>query len=311
MDAPGRGLFGPPHPFHTRILLFVPEFYLNATRNVYLRALRSASADRGYTHEEASWSLYLDVDKGEDKSLRSRAAQWGINRNVLIERPKTGGPSHWEEITRLTWMISTSDERQWTPQAERYVELAGLIYDPGIAPRARLSMQGAETYRPPADIVERLRARGQPNAGQKKAKEQPKTIENGAETQGGQPKGNQKKAKEQQHTNTSSASKHQEPPPKASPSPPRGGLCVGVGLPDWIDAEAWSGFVEMRRKIRKPMTERAARLTVRDLEKLKAAGQDPNAVLDQSTKRCWQGVFPLEPSSLPPKPKATPAGVWR
>lgn len=64
-------------------------------------------------------------------------------------------------------------------------------------------------------------------------------------------------------------------------------------LPEWIDSEAWDGYEEMRRKIRKPMTDRARSMAVRELERLKADGYDPNAVLDQSTFNSWQGLFEL------------------
>jgi hypothetical protein len=65
-------------------------------------------------------------------------------------------------------------------------------------------------------------------------------------------------------------------------------------LPDWIDPEAWAGYVEMRKRIKKPMTERAAKLVVESLGRLKQAGNDPSAVLDQSTQNSWQGVFPIK-----------------
>jgi hypothetical protein len=63
--------------------------------------------------------------------------------------------------------------------------------------------------------------------------------------------------------------------------------------PEWVPAEAWSGFVENRRKIRHPMTPRAAQLVIAELTKLRAAGQDPGAVLDQSTRNGWRDVFGL------------------
>ncbi len=77
-------------------------------------------------------------------------------------------------------------------------------------------------------------------------------------------------------------------------------------LPDWIDVEAWEGYEEMRRKIRKPMTDRARTLAVRELEKLKAAGNDPNEVLDQSTLHSWQGLFELREKSKPKQVDTTP-----
>src|SRR5262249_18536393 len=57
----------------------------------------------------------------------------------------------------------------------------------------------------------------------------------------------------------------------------------GASAPaDWIPTEAWAGFIEMRKKIRGPLTDRAVALIVTELEKLRASGEDPGAVLDQS-----------------------------
>lgn len=67
-----------------------------------------------------------------------------------------------------------------------------------------------------------------------------------------------------------------------------------MNLPDWIPAEAWAGYVEMRKKIKKPLaTDRAIKLAINTLERLKAEGQDVEAVLDQSTMNSWQGLFPV------------------
>lgn len=64
-------------------------------------------------------------------------------------------------------------------------------------------------------------------------------------------------------------------------------------LPDWIPADAWDGFEEMRRRANDPMTDRARRLIVGKLTKLAEDGHPPGDVLDQSTMRCWSGVFPI------------------
>lgn len=62
-------------------------------------------------------------------------------------------------------------------------------------------------------------------------------------------------------------------------------------LPDWIDPEVWTGFEEMRVKIKKPMTDRARELVVIELGKLKASGEDHHASLNQSTLNDWQDVY--------------------
>ncbi len=64
-------------------------------------------------------------------------------------------------------------------------------------------------------------------------------------------------------------------------------------LPDWIGADSWQGYEEMRKRIRKPMTDRARKLAIADLENLRSHGEDPAAVLDQSTMNGWQGLFEL------------------
>ena len=76
--------------------------------------------------------------------------------------------------------------------------------------------------------------------------------------------------------------------------------------PAWVDRDAWAGYLEMRRAIRKPATVRAMQLSIKTLEKLRDAGNDPNEVLDQSTQRCWQGLFQLPPE-MRTKPESNPA----
>jgi hypothetical protein len=50
----------------------------------------------------------------------------------------------------------------------------------------------------------------------------------------------------------------------------------------------------MRRKKRAPNTERALKLAVRELEKLRACGDAPESVLNQSTMQSWTGLFALK-----------------
>lgn len=79
---------------------------------------------------------------------------------------------------------------------------------------------------------------------------------------------------------------------KASPAKPR---ALEV-LPEWVPADAWTGFSEMRRSIKKPMTETAARLMLLKLAKLRDGGHDPRAVLEKSTILNWAGIYPLKPA---------------
>jgi hypothetical protein len=64
-------------------------------------------------------------------------------------------------------------------------------------------------------------------------------------------------------------------------------------LPDWVPVEEWSGYLEMRTKIRKPMTGRAMRMAVKMLVALKEQGHEPAAVLNQSIFKSWQSLWPV------------------
>lgn len=64
-------------------------------------------------------------------------------------------------------------------------------------------------------------------------------------------------------------------------------------LPDWVPAEPWSDWLEVRRKIKAPNTAKAMSLAVKALEKLRDDGDDPAEVLNQSVMRGWRGIFPI------------------
>ena len=84
------------------------------------------------------------------------------------------------------------------------------------------------------------------------------------------------------------------PQPKKSTASKPKAATPKVVLPDWMPIEAWDGFVEMRRKSKKPFTDRAAQLIVKKLASLRDQGDDPGEVLDRSTVNGWQGVFPMK-----------------
>ena len=66
-----------------------------------------------------------------------------------------------------------------------------------------------------------------------------------------------------------------------------------IELPEWLlpYSEKWAGYIEMRKLIRKPMTDRAMRLAFGILDDLRARGFDPGEVLDQSIFMAWQGLY--------------------
>ena len=59
--------------------------------------------------------------------------------------------------------------------------------------------------------------------------------------------------------------------------------------------EAWNGFLEMRREIKKPATEYAQKLLLRKLQNLSADNTKVAvAILEQSVTSSWQDVYPLK-----------------
>lgn len=65
-------------------------------------------------------------------------------------------------------------------------------------------------------------------------------------------------------------------------------------LPDWVPRSEWSAYVEMRKRLKKPMTAKAAELAIAKLAEMAKQGHSPAAVLNQSTFNSWQGLFPIK-----------------
>lgn len=70
-----------------------------------------------------------------------------------------------------------------------------------------------------------------------------------------------------------------------------GKAAAGVEVPDWVPAEAWGAFLEMRRANRKAPTARAAALLIAQLDRWRGEGHDPAAILNQSTMNNWTGLY--------------------
>lgn len=62
-------------------------------------------------------------------------------------------------------------------------------------------------------------------------------------------------------------------------------------LPDWVPRESWDAWLQVRKRKKAPDTERALVLAVAEMDKLRRQGEDPGAILDQSTTRGWTGLF--------------------
>ena len=66
----------------------------------------------------------------------------------------------------------------------------------------------------------------------------------------------------------------------------------------WISSESWEAFRLMRKQIKAPLTPYAEKLIMMELVKLKAAGHDPQACLDQSIMLGWRDVWPPKEKGL-------------
>ena len=77
---------------------------------------------------------------------------------------------------------------------------------------------------------------------------------------------------------------------------------ISFSLPDWVPADPWNRYAEMRRAKRKPLTDNSARLAIEQLERLASDGHPPGEVLDQSTLNDWTGLFELKASTVRQEP---------
>lgn len=67
-------------------------------------------------------------------------------------------------------------------------------------------------------------------------------------------------------------------------------------LPDWLPAERWADFVEHRKSMRKPMTDRARSQMLKHLADLKAKGHDVLILMDTAIRSGWQDVYEPKPA---------------
>jgi len=73
---------------------------------------------------------------------------------------------------------------------------------------------------------------------------------------------------------------------------------AGDPLPDWMPVEAWAAFIDMRVKIKKPMTDYAQKLMLKKLAAFYANDLDPSVILNQSIMNGWQDLYaPKEAST--------------
>lgn len=79
--------------------------------------------------------------------------------------------------------------------------------------------------------------------------------------------------------------------------------------------QAINDFLEMRKKIKKPMTERALKMLLGKLDELAATDENKIKVLDQSILHNWQTIYPLkeqeQDKQIKPQQEFIPTFVYR
>lgn len=77
-----------------------------------------------------------------------------------------------------------------------------------------------------------------------------------------------------------------------------------ASLPTWLPKELWNEYKEHRRKLKAPLTDYAEYLELKELTKLRDAGNDPEKVINKTIQKGWKGLFELK--GKPDKPAVKP-----
>jgi hypothetical protein len=86
---------------------------------------------------------------------------------------------------------------------------------------------------------------------------------------------------------------------KTIPHKPCAVVVEAATIPDWLPLEPWNQFLLHRaQKDRKPLSTVTQSLAFKQLDKLRLAGHDPAAVIEQSILNNWSGLFPLRTEKL-------------
>jgi len=68
-----------------------------------------------------------------------------------------------------------------------------------------------------------------------------------------------------------------------------------IVYPDWLPKETFIEFVEMRKKLKKPLLEKSYNRFFNHLKKIcNESKSTPEEILNQSILNSWQGIFPLK-----------------
>lgn len=63
-------------------------------------------------------------------------------------------------------------------------------------------------------------------------------------------------------------------------------------IPEWLDADLWVSFLEMRKTIKAPMTDKAKKMFFTKLDKLISEGHSQKLLFEKAIINNWKSVFP-------------------
>jgi uncharacterized protein YdaU (DUF1376 family) len=69
-----------------------------------------------------------------------------------------------------------------------------------------------------------------------------------------------------------------------------------VPLPAWLPLPVWKDWIEHRKSVKKPLTERACSLTLGQLADFQKRGHNPVSIINTSIQNGWQGLFEPKPN---------------
>jgi hypothetical protein len=73
---------------------------------------------------------------------------------------------------------------------------------------------------------------------------------------------------------------------------------ITLELPEWLPENIWNDFVELRKFIKKPMTDRAKQLMLANLQKIKDNGHDPILAINKSIANNWSDIYEPKPNAF-------------
>lgn len=88
----------------------------------------------------------------------------------------------------------------------------------------------------------------------------------------------------------------QKPTPSSSSSSSSSN--INIELPAWLSETHWKDFVEFRKFIKKPMTDKAQHLMLSKLQKIKDNGHDPILAMNTSIANNWVDIYEPKPETL-------------